>query len=90
MLPALRAVGKGAIFQDDNVPCNRDAVVNTFLKQQEVVRMDWPARSTNLNFIEHVWDVLGRRVRAANPPAAYLQELGQLLQQEWQAIPQPR
>lgn len=50
--------------------------------------MNWPVRSPNLNPLEHVWDVLGGRVRAANPPAAHLQELGQLLQQEWQIIPQ--
>ena len=50
--------------------------------------MNWPVRSPNLNPLEHVWDVLGGRVRAANPSAADLQELGQLLQQEWQAIPQ--
>ena len=50
--------------------------------------MNWPVRSPNLNPLEHVWDVLGGRVRAANSPAVDLQELGQLLQQEWQAIPQ--
>ena len=88
VLPALQAVGNGALFQDDNAPCHRAAVVNTFLQQQGVVRMDWPARSPDMNPIEHLWDVLGRRVRAQNPPAATLQDLGQLLQQEWQAIPQ--
>ena len=87
MLPALQAVGNGAIFQDDNAPCHRAGVVNTFLQQQGVNRMDLPARSPDLNPIEHVWYVLGRRVRAANPPAANLQELGQLLQQEGQTIP---
>ena len=50
--------------------------------------MDWPARSPDLNPIEHLWDVLGRRVRALNPPAVTLQELSQQLQQEWLAIPQ--
>eukprot|EP00745_Piridium_sociabile_P002516 TRINITY_DN1151_c0_g1_i11.p1 TRINITY_DN1151_c0_g1~~TRINITY_DN1151_c0_g1_i11.p1 ORF type:complete len:108 (-),score=8.03 TRINITY_DN1151_c0_g1_i11:190-513(-) len=38
--------------------------------------------------IKHLWDVLGRRVRTHNPPAATIQELFELLQQEWQAIPQ--
>ena len=88
VLPALQAVGNGAIFMDDNAPCHRAAVATTFLQQQGVVRMNWPARSPDLNPIEHAWDVLGRRVRALNPPAATLQELGQHLQQEWQAIPQ--
>ena len=88
VLPALQAVGNGAIFQDDNAPCHRAAVVNAFLQQQGVNRMDWPARSPDLNPIEHLWDVLGRRVRALNPPAVTLQELSQQLQQEWLAIPQ--
>ena len=88
VLPALQAVGSGAIFQDDNAPCHRARVVNDFLQQQGVVRMNWPARSPDLNPIEHLWDVLGRRVRAINPPAATLQELSQRLQQEWLAIPQ--
>ena len=87
VLPALQAVGNGAIFQDDNAPCHRAAVVQTFLRQQGVTRMDWSARSPDLNPIEHLWDVLGRRVRAVNPPPATLQDLAQLLQQEWQAIP---
>ena len=87
VLPALQAVGNGAVFQDDNAHCHRAAVVQTFLRQQGVVRMDWPARSPDLNPIGHLWDVLGRRVRAVNPPPATLQDLAQLLQQEWQAIP---
>lgn len=88
VIPALQAVGDGALFQDDSAPCHRAAVVNNFLREQQVTRMDWPARSPDLNPIEHLWDVLGRRVRAYNPPAATLQELFELLQQEWQAIPQ--
>ena len=88
VLPALRAIGPGAQLQDDNAPCHRAAVVNRFLEEQHVTRMDWPARSPDMNPIEHLWDVLGRRVRAHDPPAAYLDGLFELLQQEWQAIPQ--
>ena len=50
--------------------------------------MDWPARSLDLNPIKHLWDVLGRRVSAHNPPAANLQDLSQMLQQERLATPQ--
>ena len=88
VMPALQAVGNGAVFQDNNASCHRAAVVNTFLQQQGVFQIDWPARSPDMNPTKHLWDVLGRRVPAHNPPAATLQDLGQLLQQEWQAIPQ--
>lgn len=38
--------------------------------------------------IEHLWDVLGRRVADNHPPPADVAQLTQFLQQEWQAIPQ--
>ncbi|KAK7099880.1 hypothetical protein V1264_022924 [Littorina saxatilis] len=50
--------------------------------------MDWPSRSPDLNPIEHLWDVLGRLIRANHPPPPNLNVLFHTLQQEWQAIPQ--
>lgn len=87
VLPALRAIGEGAILQDDNARPHRARIVNDFLQQQHVIRMDWPARSPDLNPIEHLWDVLGRQTRANLPPGANLEVLAQVLQQEWLAIP---
>ena len=54
VLPALPAVGNGAIFMDDDAPCHRAVVLNKFLQQQGVMRLDLPARSPDLNPIEHV------------------------------------
>ncbi|GFV94535.1 kinesin-like protein [Trichonephila clavipes] len=50
--------------------------------------MDWPAYSPNLNPIEHVWDMLGRRIPARQPPATCLPELRSALLDEWCNIPQ--
>lgn len=87
-LPALQAIGPGAILQDDNARPHRARAVNDYLQHQHVTRMDWPARSPDMSPIEHLWDVLGRRVRANHPPAVDLNALFLQLQQEWQAIPQ--
>ena len=87
VLPAVANMGPGAIFQDDNAPAHRARVVNDFLQQNQVVRMVWPACSPDLNPIEHLWDVLGRRVRSNNPPPATLARLDQILHAEWAAIP---
>lgn len=86
--PALQAMGPGAVLQDDNATAHRARAVTDFMQQHNIQRMDWPARSPDLNPIEHLWDILGRRVRANHPPPANAAVLFQLLQQEWAAIPQ--
>ncbi|GFT30890.1 DDE_3 domain-containing protein [Trichonephila clavipes] len=50
--------------------------------------MDWPAHSPDLNPIEHVWDMLGRRIAARQAPPTYLPELWRALLDEWCNIPQ--
>jgi transposase len=87
-LPTLHQMGPHAIFQDDNARPHRARVVNDFLQQSGVHRMDWPACSPDLNPIEHLWDELDRRVRNNHPPPRDVDHLFQLLQVEWQALPQ--
>ncbi|GFV13041.1 hypothetical protein TNCV_3175761 [Trichonephila clavipes] len=50
--------------------------------------MDWPARSPDLNPIEHVWDFLGRRLTARTLPPVTIRELRLALQDEWASMPQ--
>ncbi|GFV87080.1 transposable element Tcb1 transposase [Trichonephila clavipes] len=50
--------------------------------------MDWPARSPDLNPIEHVWGFLGRRLAARALPPVTIRELRLALQDEWAAMPQ--
>ena len=49
---------------------------------------DWPANSPDLNPIEHVWDSLDRRLRCHPNPPANVNNLRQVLIQEWNNIPQ--
>ena len=88
VLPALNTIGAGAHLQDDNARPHRARVVRDFLQQNQVNVMPWPAYSPDLAPIEHVWDILGRRVRDNHGRAPTLQILVQWLQMEWQAIPQ--
>lgn len=88
VIPTLQAMGPGACLQDDNATPHRAMVVRDFLQRQQVVRMDWPARSPDLAPIENLWDILGRRVADNHPRPVNAAQLFQFLQQEWLAIPQ--
>jgi len=45
--------------------------------------------SPDLNPIEHVWDIMGRRLRREYPNFQNLAALERALQQIWNTIPQP-
>ncbi|GFX46861.1 transposable element Tc1 transposase [Trichonephila clavipes] len=63
------------LFMDDNAPCHRTVAVEQLLESEDIERMDWPARSPDLNPIEHVWDFLGRRLAARTLPPVTIREL---------------
>ncbi|GFX85134.1 transposable element Tcb2 transposase [Trichonephila clavipes] len=81
------AMGLQFLFMDDNAPCHRTVAAEQLLESEDIERMDWPARSPDLNPIEHVWDFLGRRLAARTLPPVTIRELRLALQDEWAAMP---
>ncbi|GFX86272.1 transposable element Tc1 transposase [Trichonephila clavipes] len=79
LLPYVRlfrgAMGLQFLFIDDNAPCHRTVAAEQLLESEDIERMDWPARSPDLNPIEHVWDFLGRRLAARTLPPVTIREL---------------
>ena len=82
------AIGNSFILMDDNARPHRARVCNEYLQSNGIERMEWPAYSPDLNPIEHVWDMLGRRVAARTSPPSTLRELPKALIEEWSNIPQ--
>ncbi|GFU89175.1 transposable element Tcb2 transposase [Trichonephila clavipes] len=92
LLPYVRlfrgAMDLQILFMDDNAPCHRTVAAEQLLESEDIERMDWPARSPDLNPIEHVWDFLGRRLTARTLPPVTIRELRLTLQDEWATMPQ--
>ncbi|GFV82714.1 transposable element Tcb2 transposase [Trichonephila clavipes] len=87
--PYAAAIGNDLILMDDNARPHRARIVEEYLEDHCLERMEWPARSPNLNQIEHLWDYLGREVAALNPPPRSLHELKQGLLCVWSSLPIP-
>ncbi|GFV32844.1 transmembrane and TPR repeat-containing protein 3 [Trichonephila clavipes] len=59
LLPYVRlfrgAMGLQFLFMDDNAPCHRTVAAEQLLESEDIERMDWPARSPDLNPIENCY-----------------------------------
>ncbi|GFU62847.1 transposable element Tcb1 transposase [Trichonephila clavipes] len=81
-------MGAEFLFMDDNARRHHANIVDECFQSGDIARMDWPAYSPDLNPIEHVWDMLGRRITARQSPPTSLPELPRALLDEWCNIPQ--
>ncbi|UYV61726.1 hypothetical protein LAZ67_1006170 [Cordylochernes scorpioides] len=72
----------------DNARPHRALMINEYLESEDIQRMECPARSLDLNPIEHVWDVLRRRIGSRSPPPRITQKLKTTLVEEWDLLPQ--
>ena len=66
--PHAGAIGDVFLLQDDNARPHGAHIVDDYLQQETIMRMERPAQSSNVNPIEHIWDALGRHLSALNPP----------------------
>ncbi|GFU10599.1 DDE_3 domain-containing protein [Trichonephila clavipes] len=63
------------VFMDDSTRLHRANIITECLQSEDMTCMDWPAFSPDLNPVQHVWSMLGRRVAARKPPPTCLPEL---------------
>lgn len=71
-------------FMQDNDPKHTSRKAVDFFKKNKVKVLDWPAQSPDLNPIEHLWDVLKRRLRESH--SSNLHELRRKVREVWDGI----
>ncbi|CAB4430830.1 unnamed protein product [Rhizophagus irregularis] len=71
---------------DDNAPVHRARTVSQWKEDNSVSTIPWPAQSPDLNPIEHLWDVLERKVQAHKPHPKNIRELMVVLEEKWNNI----
>lgn len=74
-----------SIFQQDNARPHSARHTQEILRQNYTDVLQWPAKSPDLSPIEHMWDYLGRKVRA-RIDVDNVRDHERALHQEWQRI----
>lgn len=79
--------GEEFILMQDNARPHVANVVMVFLADNFIQTLDWPPLSPDLNPIEHLWDLLKRRLRLQAFQPQNLNELYQRIEGIWNNIP---
>ena len=77
--PYAGAIGDVFLFQDNNARPHGASIVDDFLQQETILRMEWQAESSDFSPAEYFWVALGRHLAALNLPPQILAELNPLI-----------
>ena len=75
------------ILIENNARPQRARVTNEYLQTAPIEEMDWPARSSDLNPIEHAWDTLQTAISDRFVLPTEVSELQQALLEQAVRIP---
>jgi transposase len=91
MAPFLKKItdetGKKQIFQHDNDPKHSSKVVKAYLSNKQLVVLQWPSQSPDMNPIEHMWRQIKSQIYARSDKASNLDDVFEIAKEEWKMIP---
>jgi transposase len=76
------------VYMDDNARPHRSRAVTVYLQSEALTSVLLPAMSPDLNPIEYIWDMLGRRIQAREHPVQNSRQLEATLHRKWQQLSQ--
>ncbi|KAH0821248.1 hypothetical protein GEV33_001543 [Tenebrio molitor] len=87
LVPYVQDIPNG-LYQQDNARPHIARVSLEYLEHANVNLLPWPPRSPDLSPIEHVWDMIGQRLKNLARRPQTIQQLRHEIQVIWDALPQ--
>lgn len=70
----------------DNAPIHKAQVVQIFFRDNNINVFPWPAKSPDLNIIEHVWAKMSKAIYRPHYRAGTKEELKDHVMEHWEDI----
>ncbi len=82
------SVSSDDYFQQDNAPCYKAQIISDWFLEHdnEFTLLKWPPQSSDLNPIEHLWDVMEREIHIMDMQLTNLQQLRDAIMPIWTKI----
>lgn len=88
VVPFAPYIGPNFRLMHDNARPHIANIVRNYLNEVDIRVLEWPARSPDMNPIEHVWDHIGWKLQTRQVPTRTLEELEAAVNEEWNQVGQ--